>query len=112
MPNDIQPDIRSVISALANDLGPELIGLMCGLETPAPVKTWMVKPPNVQIESKLRIGHKVFSGIARVDGPDVARAWCLGMNPQLDDHNPLMQIGSGLGHKVLQAARTYVEGSL
>lgn len=106
-----QPDVRSLLRELSDGLGPELIGVMCGLEGPAPLKTWMTNPPNVKVEAKLRIGYKVFSGIARSESPNVARAWCLGMNPHLSDANPLVEIGAGRGLGVLAAARAYRDGS-
>jgi hypothetical protein len=104
-----QPDVRSLISQMADGLGPELIGAMCGLEGSAPLKTWMIQPPDGEIEAKLRTGHKVFKVLREAEGVDIARAWLMGMNPLLADANPLFEIGAGHGDTVLLAAWSYLE---
>jgi hypothetical protein len=50
----------------------------------------------------------VFGRIADVDGPDVARAWLVGMNPLLDDRAPLTVIRDGGTPAVLAAANAYL----
>lgn len=50
----------------------------------------------------------VFGRIAAVVGPDVARAWLVGMNPLLDDRAPLVVIRDGGTAAVLAAATDYL----
>ena len=51
-----------------------------------------------------------FQLIADRDGPHIARAWFHGMNPNLDNANPLHAIQAGHGLAVITAAQTYVRG--
>ena len=41
------------------------------------------------------------------DSPSVARAWFMGMNPQLDDENPAEVLATGRAREVMAAARAY-----
>lgn len=113
------PTIQVVIRSLTDWLGPGLMGEMCGMAGSVPLKKWLVKPPNVEEEGKLRTGYEVFRLLRNADGVDLARAWMVGMNPHLADHgdhgsdehrdgNPLTEIGLGYGREVLAAAHAYL----
>lgn len=103
------PTIQVVVRSLTNWLGPALVGELCGLNGPAPLKRWQVQPPSVDEEAKLRTGHEVFTILRRAECADTARAWMIGMNPLLEDKNPIDEIGHGNGRNVLAAARTYLQ---
>jgi hypothetical protein len=107
--NASQPGIRAVLNYLTDALGPSLIGAACGLEGAAPLKTWTVRPPNVETEAKLRACYQVTRLLADNEGVDIARAWLIDMNPQLADENPLAEIGKSNAEAVLLAARSYLE---
>ena len=62
-------------------------------------------------ERRLRDAFQAFSLIEEADGADVARAWFLGMNPELDDDSPVEQLAAGNARAVLAAARSYVNAS-
>jgi hypothetical protein len=102
------PEIQAVIRSLTDWLGPRLMGEMCGMVGSVPLKKWLVKPPNVEEEGKLRTGYAAFRLIRNAEGVDIARAWMVGMNPHLDDRNPLTEIGLGHGRDVMMAARAYL----
>ena len=112
------PTIQVVIKSLTDWLGPDLMGVMCGMKGSAPLKKWMVRPPNIEEEAKLRTGYEVFRIVRKVDSLEVAQAWMVGMNPHLRDHDensdpawddgtPVVEIGLGDGRDVLTAARVY-----
>lgn len=109
--------IQTVIRSLTDHLGPGLMGAMCGMQGAAPLKKWLVKPPNVEEEGKLRTGYEAFQIIRKAEGADIARAWMIGMNPHLENHqgessvdgNPIFEIGLGYGRDVLTAARAYAQ---
>ncbi len=114
------PTIQAVIRSLTDWLGPNLMGEMCGMAGSVPLKKWLVTPPNVEEEGKLRTGYAAFRILRNAEGVDLARAWMVGMNPHLVDHrsdgdefqrdgNPLAEIGLGYGREVLAAARAYVQ---
>jgi hypothetical protein len=50
----------------------------------------------------------VFALIAATEGPDIARAWLVGMNPLLDDRAPLAVIRDGDTAAVTAAAHAYL----
>jgi hypothetical protein len=111
------PEIQVVIRSLTDWIGPRLMGEMCGMVGSVPLKKWLVKPPNVEEEGKLRTGYAVFRLIRNAEGVDIARAWMVGMNPHLENHsacrtpdgNPLTEIGLGYGREVIAAARAYLQ---
>jgi hypothetical protein len=114
------PTVQAVIRSLADSLGPGLMGEMCGMEGSAPLKKWLVRPPNVEEEAKLRFGCEAFRIVRNIDGADIARAWMIGMNPHLENHSqcqhpdgtPVTEIGLGYGGEVLAAARAYAQDSM
>lgn len=101
--------MRSVLGYLTDKLGPSLVGVMSGQEGGAPLKTWMVQPPTGEDEARLRAGYEITKLLVNAEGVHIARAWLIGMNPQLADENPLMEIGKGNGNTVLLAAKSYLE---
>ncbi len=62
-------------------------------------------------ERRLRDAFHVFSLIEEADDAYVARAWFLGMNPQLDDETPIEYLAAGNARAVLAAARAYVNAA-
>lgn len=103
------PSVKEVVHRLVDVLGPTITGVTAGLPGPAPVKTWMVRPPNVEQEAKLRTAYEVVELIAANESPEIALIWMCGMNPHLADDNPAFEIGRGNGRDVLIAARSYVQ---
>lgn len=104
-----QPTARAVILRLTDVLGPALVGAVAGLEGPAPVKTWMIRPPDAGKETRLRVAYEVVEMIAEIESAEVALIWMCGSNPLLDDRNPAFEIGRGGGDAVLKAARAYLK---
>lgn len=46
------------------------------------------------------------------EGDGVFRAWMVGMNPHLNDKNPLLEIIAGNTWDVMVAARAYMQGAV
>lgn len=107
-----QPDVESVLTLLEDRLGTRLVSLLCGLRKEISLETTMAKPLSIEAEAKLRTGYTAFRAISETEGPDVARAWMIGMNPLLGDSSPIEEIAEGRGPEVLAAVRIYLEGSL
>lgn len=111
------PEIHQVIRSLTDWIGPSLLGELCGLPGAAPLRRWLVQPPDIETEAKLRIGYGAFQILRKAEGVDIARAWMVGMNPHLENHSqcrhpdgtPITEIGLGYGDEVLAAARAYVQ---
>ena len=74
------------------------------------IERWL-KPDvtmNVEDGRRLRDAFHAFSLVEEADGADVARAWFIGMNPELGDDAPVEQLAAGNARAVLAAARSYV----
>jgi hypothetical protein len=106
-----QPSIETLLVKMEDWLGPRLVGAICGLDEKVTTETWAVQPLSSEMELQVRIGYTVFRAITETEGPDMARAWMIGMSPLLGDSSPIQEIGAGRGQEVLAAVRVYLEGS-
>ncbi|MFI7096745.1 hypothetical protein [Streptomyces lydicus] len=52
--------------------------------------------------------HTLLQLIATKDGPYIAAAWLIGMNPHLNDDSPLQAIRNGHSADARAAARAYL----
>lgn len=112
-----EPEIQQVVRLLTDWLGPSLLGELCGMPGAAPLKKWLVQEPDADNAAKLRDGYQAFQIIRKAEGVDIARAWMIGMNTHLENHDggdypdgcPTTEIGLGYGEDVLAAARAYVQ---
>lgn len=55
--------------------------------------------------------HRISQLLAAGEGAAIARAWMVGMNPQLDDQAPLLAVADGRFADVEVAARAYLNGN-
>jgi hypothetical protein len=69
-------------------------------------------PRDPRIEERLRFALLVAYMLEQFDSPGVIRAWFTGLNPRLDDRQPLEVIRTEklheAGPRVLAAARTFI----
>lgn len=74
------------------------------------IERWLKPGSKLKVddERRLRDAFQVFSLIEEVDDAHVARAWFIGMNPQLNDDSPIEQLAADNARAVLAAARAYV----
>ncbi|MGW7001365.1 hypothetical protein ACWGCW_00710 [Streptomyces sp. NPDC054933] len=56
------------------------------------------------------VAAEVFALIAEDSDPGAARAWLIGVNPHLDDENPIRAIAANRADEVLAAAHAYADG--
>ncbi len=64
--------------------------------------------PAAREQKLLRDTFQVVELLAEVEGPEVTRAWFIGMNPQLNDAAPAQEIAAGNVRDVMAAARAFV----
>jgi hypothetical protein len=105
-----EPAIQAVVRWLANSLGPDLMGEMCGLPGPAPLKKWQISEPGPDLEGRLRLGYEALRTLRQTEGLEAARLWLTSPNPGLGDKDPVVAIGEGHGASVLAAAVAHVRG--
>ena len=102
-------DQKEVLRALVAALGKYPVAAIFGKDVRM-IERWL--KPGIQLkvedERRLRDAFQVFSLIHEADGAEVARAWFIGMNPELGDDSPVEQLAAGNARAVLAAARSYV----
>lgn len=105
-------DIADVAGYLQEVLGQKLVAHMASVRDPKGVGQWArrAQTPRLEAERRLRAVYQVLHLLLTVDSPHVARAWFIGMNPQLNDEAPADAIRDGRLREVLAAAQAFVSG--
>jgi hypothetical protein len=108
----VQLGIADVAGFLREMLGPRLTALIAGTKDPSAVAHWAAgdRTPRPDPERRLRAAFQVFHLVQSVESPHVARAWFIGMNPQLDDLSPAEALAEDRLREVMAAARAFVSG--
>ena len=89
-----------------------MVAYMTSVRDPKGVGQWArgTQVPRLEAERRLRATYQVLQLLLTVDSPHVARAWLIGMNPQLDDEAPADVIREGRLREALVAAQACVSG--
>ena len=110
----VESDVPALARMLQKYLGQELLSVVVA-SSPRTIARWVSGDtrPSGSSERLLRDVAQIFDVITTVDTPQVARAWFMGMNPQLEDRAPAELLASdpGAARLVMAAARAYVAGS-
>lgn len=96
---------------LADVLGYELVAYITGKNVKT-VRRWAdgATSPRLSSEKLLHAAAYVFQTILESDSDHVARAWFIGLNPQLDDVAPADVLRDGGVKAVVTAAKAFVSG--
>ncbi|MFE9335842.1 XRE family transcriptional regulator [Streptomyces sp. NPDC007063] len=99
---------------LQDNFGRRVTALVAGIEDPKQVGKWCKadNAPRIDSELRLRTAYQVFKLIENGENAHVARAWMIGMNPQLEDDAPVQAIADDRFKDVMAAARSYLQGDL
>lgn len=106
----VQLAIKDVSAALQQHLGQALLAVIVdkNVRTLTRWSAGAARPPAAD-EKLLRDTYQVLELVLTVEESPVARAWFMGMNPQLDDASPAEALAAGQARLVLGAARSYVD---
>ena len=98
-----------VVARLQEVLGRDVVSVITAKQ-PRTVTRWISgdASPAAHDQQLLRDTLQVVEILTEVEGPEVTRAWFIGMNPQLDDESPAEEIAAGHVRDVLAAARAFV----
>ncbi|TFB59628.1 hypothetical protein [Cryobacterium sp. Sr3] len=102
--------VAEIAAVLQAQLGQALLGVIVG-KNARTLARWAhaaVRPPHAS-EKLLRDTFQVLEILSSVHSPDVARAWFMGMNPELGDASPAEALSEGRSREVMAAARSYVD---
>jgi hypothetical protein len=108
----VNMDISGVAGYLQEVLGQKLVAYMAAVRDPKGVGQWArgAQAPRLEAERRLRATYKILHLLLGADSPHVARAWFIGMNPQLDDESPAEAIREGRLRDALVAAQAFISG--
>lgn len=104
--------VAQVARYLNETVGPKLTAYTVG-KSAQTVGRWASgaqTPPQPEVESRLRAVFQIVQLLTEVDSRHVARAWLIGMNPQLEDRSPAEVIADGDVRSVMAAARAFASG--
>lgn len=106
----IEKSVTEIAATLQNALGQGLLAVIVGRDGRT-VARWVAgeASPTFESEQRLRDTFQVFSILTSEDSPTVARAWFMGMNPQLDDETPAEVLAAGQARRVMTAARSFAD---
>lgn len=108
----VRMSIADIARFLQENLGQRLTARITNINDARQVGKWAngTSVPRQEAEERLRAALQVFQLIQDAESLYTARAWMIGMNPQLQDESPLTVIADGRFRDVMVAARAYVDG--
>lgn len=106
--------VAGIARFLQETYSQRLTAYIAGIDDPKQVGRWCrdQSAPRYESEERLRIAYQVFKLIESGENFHIARAWMIGMNPQLDDDSPIKAITDARYKEVMAAARSYLQGDL
>jgi hypothetical protein len=105
----VELGVSDIAAALQAQLGQALLGVIVNKNVRT-LTRWAnaaVRPPQAS-EQLLRDTFQVVELLTSAESADVARAWFMGMNPQLDDESPAEALSAGRARDVMAAARAFI----
>jgi hypothetical protein len=110
----ISTTIADIARFLQDNLGQRLTARIAGISDPKQVGRWATgtSAPRRDAEARLRDAIQIFNVIQQAESVYIARAWMIGMNPQLEDMAPAQCIADGRSRDVMVAARAYVNNAV
>lgn len=108
----IEHSIADIAKVLQEHLGQRLTAHMADLSDAKAIGQIALgrRTPRDEAEKRLRAAYKVLTMLLDEESAHTARAWFIGMNPQLDDEAPADVIREGRFKDVAAAARSYSTG--
>ena len=106
-----------VAKKLIDILGAKLVAYIAGVRETRAVQQYAQdsrSPRQPGIEPRLRLALRVAKPISERDSNEIAQAWFMGLNPQLNDRSPARLLREGeldeVGPEIIAAARAFVVG--
>lgn len=102
---------EDIVAFLQREIGPNLTAYIAGKSVNT-VGRWSKseQKPGDKEERRLRETYRIFQLITEADSNHVARAWLMGLNPQLDDQAPADALREDKLRDALVAAKAFRVG--
>ncbi|MFD4371112.1 XRE family transcriptional regulator [Streptomyces sp. NPDC058486] len=106
--------ISEIAQFLQETFSQRTVAFLAGIKDAKQVGRWCKSQnaPRYDSEVRLRTAFQVFRYVEECENRHVARAWMMGMNPQLEDDAPLQALAGDRFKDVMAAARSYRQGDL
>ncbi|MEU6070703.1 XRE family transcriptional regulator [Streptomyces sp. NPDC047082] len=110
----VRSKVADIARFLQDNLGQRLTARIAGISDPKQVGRWATgaATPRPTAEARLRDAIQIFNLIQQAESVYIARAWMIGMNPQLEDTAPIQCIADGRARDAMVAARAYVNNAV
>ncbi len=101
--------VSVIVGSLQDILGQRLVAVIASVSDAKAVGKWArgERSPHPVAEQRLRNAYQIVQLLLERESGDTARAWFVGMNPDLDDQAPALVLGED-PVRVLQAARSFL----
>lgn len=108
----VENRFEDILAFLQEQIGPHLTAYIAekNVSTIARWAKGEQKPPGDRIERRMRETYRIFQILTTTDSNHVARAWLIGMNPQLDEETPADALREDKLRDVLAAAKAFRAG--
>jgi hypothetical protein len=103
--------IADLVRTLQEVLGRQLVAALANVD-PKTVDRWIEgqTKPRAESERRLRTAFQIYQLLLSRDSEHTARAWFLGLNPQLDDVSPIEALKENRLREVVVAAKSFTLG--
>lgn len=111
--SSVRLPLPDLVRFLVEVLGKSLVMHIAGVRDPHAVADWSsgTREPRTSAERRLRTAYRAFQIINAVDNEFAARAWFIGLNPQLDDEAPATALSEDRLKDVIVAADAFARTS-
>ncbi|MGL3807313.1 hypothetical protein ACSYDW_14565 [Paeniglutamicibacter sp. R2-26] len=107
-------NIHDIVRQLNENLGTTIVQTMAGVKNRTSPSQW-AKPdgpePRPEVETRLRLGYRVWTTLEQTEGRSLALAWLMGANPRLNEELPILCVQRNLARDVIGAAEAFVDDS-
>lgn len=103
-------NIHDLVRELNENLGTTVVQTMAGAKNRTSPFRWAKSDgpePRPEVESRLRLGHRVWKTLELAEGKLIALAWLTGSNLRLEEELPALHIQQLRFREVLGAAEVF-----
>jgi len=109
---EVERPPQEIVSELVRILGAPLVAILGEVRSTCAVREWTRGTSVPDSIDRMRFALHIAMILLQREKPDVVRAWFGGLNPDLDDENPLLLIASRhdveTQRSILRAAQRYI----
>lgn len=105
-------NIHDLVRELNENVGATVVQTMAGVKDRTSPYKWALPDgpePRTEVETRLRLGYRVWKTLEQTDGRDTALAWLLGANPRLGEDLPVSYVQQLRSREVVGAAEAFVD---